>query len=219
MEKHIYLFPNLGADFRIFQRLKIEGVETHAIHCVPPLSGESIRDYCERLKVQIGHKRPIFLGGSFGGILAIELAQLMDVEQIILVASIKSALEKPLDMRFFQKLPLYRLISADSVKSFVKLGSRFFSMEDATGFDLYKTMLLDTDDDFLMWGMQQVVQWKRETPPPNIVHIQGDRDEIFPHKYLQEPFHLIEGGRHFMVYDRAEEISALISDILREQAV
>jgi len=190
-----------------------------AIHYVPPLPKESILDYCGRLKVQIGHERPIFLGGSFGGILAIELAQLMEVEQLILVASIKSALEKPLDMRFFKKLPLYRLIPAESIKKFVKLGSRFFSMEDATGFDLYKTMLLETDDDFLTWGMQQVVQWKRETPPPNLVHIHGDKDEVFPLRYLQKPFYVIEGGQHFMLYDRAEEIGALVSAILREKTI
>ncbi len=217
--KHIYLFPGLGADARLFDNSHIEGVEKHVIQYVPPEKDETIQAYCQRLKVQIGHAKPLFLGVSLGGLLAIELAEMLEVEQLFIISSIKSAQEKPLDLRIFKKLPVYRWISADIVKQMAGIASKYFGMHDDQSFQLFKTMLLDTNDDFLTWGMEQVVQWDRPEPPANIVHIQGEYDAIFPPKYLKEPFYLIKGGAHFMAFDKGQEISNLIEKVIQDLVV
>jgi len=45
------------------------------------------------------------------------------------------------------------------------------------------------------------------------VHIHGDQDRIFPIKNIK-PDYVIKGGTHMMVWNRADEISAIINGLL-----
>jgi hypothetical protein len=45
------------------------------------------------------------------------------------------------------------------------------------------------------------------------VHIHGDNDKIFPVKKIK-PTHIIEGGTHMMIYNRAKEIGGCVEKVI-----
>ena len=84
--KRIYVFSGLGADERVFKYLDFPGYEPVFIRWLQPTKEEAIEHYSKRLTEQIGTSRPVLIGLSFGGIIAIEVAKVIDTEKIILIA-------------------------------------------------------------------------------------------------------------------------------------
>ncbi|MEO1802833.1 MAG: hypothetical protein AAFR62_20845, partial [Cyanobacteria bacterium J06629_2] len=78
---------------------------------------------------------------------------------------------------------------------------------------LLRAILYDTNAKFMKWAIHQVVTWKNELIPPNVFHIHGESDRIFPYRYVREDFSVSRGG-HFMIMNRAEYISSLIQRII-----
>ena len=69
--KRIYCISGLGADERIFQKLKIKDAELHALQWIRPENNESISQYAMRFKSQINEENPVILAVSFGGLITI----------------------------------------------------------------------------------------------------------------------------------------------------
>ncbi len=70
-------------------------------------------------------------------------------------------------------------------------------------------MLREVDIEFNEWAVDQVIRWKNEEIPANLVHIHGTSDRIFPHFYINDAI-WIKGGTHFMIVNRAKEISKIL---------
>jgi hypothetical protein len=71
------------------------------------------------------------------------------------------------------------------------------------------------DKFYLEWSIDRILNWKNNWLHPTIFHIHGDEDKIFPVKKAK-PTHIVKGGTHMMVINRAREISKLINGILNE---
>jgi len=84
-------------------------------------------------------------------------------------------------------------------------------------FNLIEEMLKDINVEFNEWAVDQVIHWNNETIPENIVHIHGTDDKIFPDYYVKDAI-LIKGGTHFMVVNRAKEISKILRKELANAA-
>ena len=72
---HIYCISGLGADSRIFSKLKFENADLHYIEWVLPEPGDSMRSYALKLAEQVKHDEICLVGVSFGGMLVTELTQ------------------------------------------------------------------------------------------------------------------------------------------------
>lgn len=212
--KNIYCVSGLGADERVFQKLKFKGYQPIHICWVEPHKGESIADYAQRLTTQIKSERPILIGLSFGGAIAIEMAKQIDTEKVILISSTKNEREVPFYFRIFRWLPIYRLLPAKLILWFARFVSGwFFSLETSDERKLFRAILFDTDARFMKWAIHQIVTWKNELIPNNTFHIHGKSDRIFPYRYVSEDFSVARGG-HFMIMNQAECISNLIQKII-----
>ena len=212
--KNIYCISGLGADERVFQKLQFEGYQPIHICWLEPEKGESIADYARRLTTQIKSERPILIGLSFGGIIAIEMAKQIDTEKVILISSTKDRQEVPFYFKIFRWLPIYQLLPAKLILWFARLlASWFFSLETVAERKLFRAILFDTNARFMKWAMHQVVTWKNELIPNNTFHIHGTSDRIFPYQFVHEDFSVEHGG-HFMIMNRAERISNLIQKIV-----
>ncbi|MGB4775107.1 MAG: alpha/beta hydrolase, partial [Daejeonella sp.] len=106
----IYIFSGLGADERVFQTLDFSGLKVTFIHWLTPHKAETIEVYAKRLTSQITINKPVLIGLSFGGIMAVEVAKQINTEKIILIASAKIRQEIPFYYRFAGKLSLHKLI-------------------------------------------------------------------------------------------------------------
>jgi pimeloyl-ACP methyl ester carboxylesterase len=212
--KDIYFISGLGADERVFQLLKFEGYRPVHLRWLKPEHKEPIADYAKRLALQIQSDHPIVVGLSFGGIVAVEIAKQIEVEKVILISSVKDQFEVPFYFRLFRWLPIYRIIP---FKSLLWAGYIIvywlFSLESLAERTLMKAILLDTDVHFLKWALHKVVTWDNETVPERLYQIHGTTDRIFPIRFVQPDF-VLERGGHFMIMNRANQISALLEKIM-----
>jgi pimeloyl-ACP methyl ester carboxylesterase len=210
----IYCLSGLGADQRVFQKLKFQGYQPIHIKWLKPEAGESINDYTQRLTTQIKAKKPIIIGLSFGGIIAVEMSKQIATEKIIIISSTKNQQEIPFYFKMFRWLPIYLLLPTKFLLWIGQiLASWFFSLNSLDDRKLLKAILFDTDAHFLKWAIHQIVIWKNELIPENIYHIHGESDRIFPYRYVHEDFNVKHGG-HFMIVSQAEYISNLIQKIV-----
>jgi esterase/lipase len=108
--KPIYIFSGLGADERVFKHLVFDGYEPIFIKWIIPIKNEQMEDYAKRLTNQILTNKPILVGLSFGGIMAIEVSKIIEPEKIILLATAKTINEIPLYYRIAGFLRLNQLV-------------------------------------------------------------------------------------------------------------
>src|SRR5688572_1101768 len=108
--QHVYCISGLGADERIFCKLNVPGSTFHFVQWIQPQTEENIDAYAGRLRQQIVHDRPVLMGVSFGGMMAIELAKILPVDKVVLISSIKSANELPAWMRIFGRYKFDKLL-------------------------------------------------------------------------------------------------------------
>lgn len=218
--KPIYFLSGLGADERIFQWLRYDGYRPVHIHWVSPVRGEAIESYAARLAEQIERDRttdsPTIVGLSFGGMIAVEIAKQIATEKVILLSSVKKRSEIPLYYRLFRLFPIHRIFPFKSILWAVYwLAYWLFSPEGTDEKKLLKNILKDTDPGFLKWALHQVVVWKNQEIPENVVQIHGKRDRIFPFRFVS-PNYAIENCGHLMVMNRAEEISNLLEALIAQ---
>ncbi|MGP1382234.1 MAG: alpha/beta hydrolase [Thainema sp.] len=213
-EKDIYFISGLGADERVFRELKFEGYRPVHIHWLEPERGESLSSYACRLSKQVQSDQPILVGLSFGGLVAVEMAKQIDVEQVILLSSAKTTAEIPFYYKIFRWFPLHRVFPFKTLLWAVYWFAYWvFSVETVEERKLLKVILLDTDPHFLKWALHRVVVWKNHTIPDSLHHIHGLCDRIFPMRWIK-PDVAIEQAGHLMVLNRASQVSELITQII-----
>lgn len=212
--KDIYCISGLGADERVFQKLKFKGYQPIHIRWLEPKTEESIKDYTERLTHQIKAEKPILIGLSFGGIIAVEMSKQIAIEKIILISSTKNRQEIPFYFKMFRWLPIYLLLPAKFMLWIAKfIASWFFSLKTIDERKLLKAILFDTNARFVKWAIHQIVTWNNELIPENTYHIHGESDRVFPYQFVHEDFNIKHGG-HLMIMSQAEYISNLIQKII-----
>ncbi len=216
MIKTIYLLPGVGANDKVFMNLELPGYEIVHIKWPKHKKSESLQSYVKKLVPQIKtDTQPIFIGLSFGGIVAIELAKLVTPYKIVLISSIKTHHERPLKLMFLNSLKFHRLLPGKLVLQFRFWLNWLLGKLSAEEWELVEAMIQEVNIEFNEWAVDQVIHWHNEGVPDNLIHIHGTSDRIFPSFYVKKA-NWIKGGSHFMVVNRAKEISKIIMRELRE---
>lgn len=210
--KDIYLLSGLGADKSVFEYLDLKAFRTHPIAWLAPKKDETVPEYAGRLIGQIKTKKPILIGVSFGGILAIEIGKQIEAERIIIISSIKCKTDLPRPLRIAGFLKINKLIPADALNKPNGILFWFFGVQTDHDKNLLSDIVKRTDPGFLDWGISSITRWDNNICPDNVVHIHGTDDRIFP---LQEPDYTIDGGGHFMIVNRCKEISRILLKLLQ----
>jgi pimeloyl-ACP methyl ester carboxylesterase len=220
IDKHmtIYFFSGLGADKRAFQKLVLpHDWNIKHVEWIANLKNESLEDYCKRLSSYIDTFQPFsFIGLSFGGIVAIEMAKILNPQQLIIISSVSTKHELPMDRLgkfLLQKCKLFKLIPASAFKKANRVTHWLFGTKTKDEKELLEQIIKDTPPHFAKWAMGNILTWKNEIRPANLLHIHGTADRIFPIKKTKADIR-IEGGGHFMVYNKADEISKILVEVL-----
>lgn len=212
--KDIYFVSGLGADERVFRLLKFEGYRPVHLRWLDPERGEPIEHYAKRLAAQIKSDRPIIVGLSFGGIIAVEIAKQIEVDKVILISSVKTASEIPPYFKLFRWFPIHRIFPFKSLLwAEYWFANWVFGTESMDERSLLRAILIDTDAHFLKWALHRVVIWKNETIPDQLYHIHGLGDRIFPIRFV-EPDFVLEKAGHLMILNRAAQVSTFIDKII-----
>jgi len=211
-----YFISGLGADKRIFSKLKLdEKINIIHIDWITPNKNESLVSYAQRLCSVIDLSQPFGLVGvSFGGMIAVEIAKLLNPTTTIIISSTMLSAHLPALYRFAGKLGLLKFIPAGLLKSSNKLTqNHYFGTRSNSEKTLLSKIIKDTDPYFLKWAIGSILSWENKIKPKNIYHIHGTDDKILYSKIAQPDF-VIQNGTHFMVYQNAQEVSGIINRVI-----
>lgn len=214
----IYCIPGFGVDEKIFGRLNIPDAELECINWLTPLPKETITAYAHRMASSITCEEPVIIGISFGGMMAIEIAKQRIIRQIILISSVKTRKELPLQLKTIGLLKLDKIFPVKKIqqseKAYELANKRLGAIteEEKSFANVYRRT---ADINYINWSFDKILNWRNEFVPQNIIHIHGDKDQIFPINNIK-PTHLIENGTHMMAWNKAEEISEIINKSLTE---
>ncbi|XZF14739.1 alpha/beta fold hydrolase [Chitinophagaceae bacterium MMS25-I14] len=208
--KNIYCISGLGADQRIFQKLDIPGAKLVHIPWPPYDKHDEMSCYAQKVAAAIKEENPILLGVSFGGMLSMEIAKLVPTQKIIIVSSAKTKNELPPVSGIVKFFANAGVIPVGLFKNFHKQMQERFGVATDDGKKLLNSIMDDTDSGFVKWAMRAMLHWNNETVPPDVYHIHGTADRMIVPDRIR-PNAWIDGGTHFMIYDRAAEISRLIT--------
>jgi len=204
----IYFISGLGADHRVFDKLSLPGYEPVHLAWITPMTNESIESYTKRLSENITDNEPILIGLSFGGIIAIEIAKHIAVKKIILISSVRSGRQLNLTYRLAGAMKLTPKIPVKLLITVTPLTFMLFGIKTKAEKDLLRKIIEDSDLLFYGWAVNALTTWKHVESTTKMIHIHGDRDHVL--RMPRGVDHVVRGGGHFMVYNRAKEISALI---------
>ena len=200
----VYFLPGLAANSSIFKHIQLDTniFEMHFLEWMIPFDDESISEYAIRFCKNINHENAILVGVSFGGIIAQEMNLVYDFKKIIIISSVKARHELPIHLQLAGKTKVYKLLPTSLFAQNIDLLSKYaFGKPIVKRLDLYKQYLSITDKRYLDWAIKQVVSWNQETSDPNLVHIHGDQDIIFPIENMKNCI-IVEGGTHIMILNR-----------------
>ena len=198
----VYFMPGMAASPLIFENLELpsDQFEVHYMDWLIPEPKESIQDYCVRLCSQIKHERPVLIGVSFGGIIVQALAKIIEVKKLIIISSVKSHHEFPRRMKFSRKTGLHRYLPTSLLENFESL-SKYGMGIAPKKIEMYKRYLNINNPRYLDWALETIIKWTQEKPMNGLIHIHGDRDPVFPIKYMDDCT-IVAGGTHVMIINR-----------------
>ena len=213
----IFLIAGMGADTRIYNNIELPPeYDVIPVDWIEPHQTDTLTTYAQKLIYQYDIKqKDIIIGNSLGGMLAIEIAKKISLKKTILISSIKTMNEAPGYYKVFRALPVYKIIPNKLLTSSGFLIKPMFGDMSDANLWLFRDMLRNTSPTFLKWAMGAALKWDNNFIPPNVHHIHGDADLIFPVKKIKD-FTLIKGGSHIMIFNRAKEINKWLKPILKK---
>jgi len=208
----IYAISGLGADQRVFEKLNLDR-ELIPIHWITPIKHESIQSYTKRLSSAIDQSEDyVILGVSFGGLIATEISKILNPKLTILISSVETKDKLRFIYRWIGNTKLLHLVPTILFDPPRGLATYIFGAKNK---QLLHDILDDTDLNFAKWAALQLTTWKNTSSPKNLLKIHGTKDKLIPLKTSMKTI-IIEDGAHFMIVDRADEISKIINTKLAE---
>ena len=207
----LYGISGLGADKRVFEYLDLD-CKLIPIEWIEPLKNETIKSYSIRISKSINREEDFgIMGVSFGGLVAVEISKRLNPKLTILVSSAETRLELRLIYRIIGKTKLLKLIPQFLFDPPRIIADWIFG---AVNKKLLNQILNDTDLYFAKWAVNQLTNWSNIEKLSNpVLKIGGTHDKLITPNKNQR---LIEKGVHFMIVDRADEISQIINEIIRK---
>ena len=212
----IYFVPGLAASTAIFEYLELPE-DTFEIHyldwLVPKSETEILSDYAKRMCARITHKTPVLVGVSFGGIMVQEMSKIIATKKTIIISSVKTKYELPKRLRLAKATKAYKLFPTKAIVNLENFSKYAFGDFAKKRVVLYRKYLSMRDETYLPWAVYNVLHWQQDTLFPNVVHIHGDADGVFPLKHIKNCI-IIEGGTHVMILNKAKKISKILMEVI-----
>ncbi|QHT68228.1 alpha/beta hydrolase [Rhodocytophaga rosea] len=208
----VYAISGLGADKRVFEYLDLR-YELISLDWIEPKRDEELSEYASRLAEKINTKENfILIGVSFGGLIAIEISKILKPALVILISSAETKSDLRRVYRIIGKTGIIKVIPAVFFKPPAKLAEWIFGAKNK---QLLREIINETDLRFVKWAIEQLITWDNNIRIESCIKIHGNKDLLIP---LRNDTNTIEipGGHHFMIVDKAEEISPIINKAIKQ---
>jgi pimeloyl-ACP methyl ester carboxylesterase len=214
----IYCFPGQGADRRQFDRLTLDSsFRIEVIEYPAPQKSQTMASFAGELAKRIDTSQPyVLLGVSLGGMLCVELTEILDPKKTIIISSARNRNEYPFQYRFQRNLPFYRAIPGIMILAGAKFLQPIVEPDRRQYPELFKSMLAGKDANYMKRTVELIITWDRTSNSKPIWQIHGTNDHTLPIHGIKAPDYIIENGSHMMTVTRANEISKILNEILTE---
>lgn len=202
---HVYLMPGMAANPSIFKHIHLSETqfELHLLQWFVPSKNMSLSEYALKMTEEVKHKDPVLLGVSFGGMLVQEMARYLEPRKVIVVSSVKDASELPKRMQFAKYTKIHKLLPTGIVNNVELLAKYAFGETVTKRLALYEEYLSIRDKTYIDWAIDQIVNWKPGYCPDGLIHIHGEKDNVFPIAYIKDCIP-VKHGTHTMIIHRAK---------------
>ena len=220
MRRGVLLYlSGLGLGREFLQPRQTEDVEVIVPTWIAPLSGETIHSYARRLASSL-HRADVthIAGVSFGGVLALEMAHLLNVKGVIVVSGILSPAELPWHFRLLKPLSAKSLGVLLDLALLLAAGissccGKLLPRNPRAFFHWFK----GADKTMVKWGSFALLRWQPtyNLESLSILQIHGAADGIFPKHSRGLQKAVIDGG-HVLTATHPETVNQCIFDFIAE---
>lgn len=213
----VYFMPGMAASPLIFEKIKLDNslFEVFYLEWEIPKNKETLADYAKRMTLHIKEENPVLIGVSFGGILVQEMAKHIAFRKLIVISSVKTNLELPKRIKFAKNTHVYQLIPIRLLLNFGKLAQFAFGKKMKHRMRLYEKFLSVRDVYYLKWAVKNVVLWNCSVADERVIHIHGNKDEMFPIANIKKCI-VLEGGTHVMIFTKYRWFNVHLPAIILE---
>ncbi len=213
----VYFMPGMAASSTIFENINLpeDQFEVFLLEWFVPKDKETLSDYAKRMTQEIKHENPVLIGVSFGGILVQEMSNHIQVRKLIIISSVKSNKELPRRMKVAKQTMAYKLIPTRLLSNVEVLAKYAFGDSVSKRIQLYEKYLKMREKKYLDWAIENVILWKQTEPKKGIVHIHGDKDEVFPVKHIKD-YIPVKNGTHIMIINKYKWLNENLPKIILE---
>ncbi|SRX55747.1 alpha/beta fold hydrolase [Aequorivita sp. CIP111184] len=213
---HVYFVPGMAAGSEIFRNIKFpENYKIHILEWLIPEKDENLEAYAKRMAIEVKEKDAILIGVSFGGVVVQEMNHFLKLRKLIIISSVKTRNELPRRMKLASLTKAYKLIPTSLVLSAEDLTKFSVGPKSKKRLAMYQEYLHVRNKQYLDWALEKMVTWNQKEKIENIIHIHGEKDMVFPIKYIDE-CKVIKGGTHIMILNKGKEISKKLVEIFEE---
>lgn len=213
--KKLYCISGLGADERVFMKLRISNAELIHIPWPEHDKHDELACYAQKVSALIPNDNPLILGVSLGGMIGVEISKMRTVKKLIVVSSAKIKAEMPPYDGWFGKLMKSNILPPFVYKIPNSIMYDKFGAETEEDITILSAILKDSNGAFMKWAMRAIALWENEVIVQPTVHIHGRADKmIFPQNIQAD--YWIEDGGHMMIYNRADAISRIIEQEIEQ---
>jgi len=211
----IYLIPGQGSDERVYNKIEFPSkYEVVHIKYEMPGENENMATYAQRLSNQIKEENGfILIGVSLGGMIASEIAEFKNPDQVIIISSAKNSTELPKRYNFQKKIPIYKMVGPKLSKRGAKILQPIVEPVSKKEKEIF--LLEAKDPVFLERTISMIINWDRETNSKEIIHIHGNKDHTIPIKKVNCDY-LINEGSHMMTLTKSDEVNEILNEILND---
>jgi pimeloyl-ACP methyl ester carboxylesterase len=213
----IYGFPGQGSNRHIFDSIILDSsFNMVVIEYGTPEKGASINTFAKQLSAQIDTTKPfILLGVSLGGMICVELSEILIPLKTIIISSAKNRMELPSRYKFQKMIPLNELFPGSLILASAKVLQPIVEPDRNKNKKTFQEMLNSKDAQYMKRTVKLIINWDRISNSKKIYHIHGDIDHTLPIKNIKSPDYIVKNGSHMMTLTNGKKISELLNQILK----
>jgi len=204
----LYMFAGMNRNTRVFRK-QLQAIPNSIIVPLPqPNKNESLNHYALRVVESVRFDdNPFLVGISFGGIVALEVAPLVNARCCFLISSIRSPDQLPPAFRFFRLMSF----KAERTLQAVSITAAAIPHVLRTPSTTRLANIRGINGAWHRWAISAVLRWK---PNPAIasvpiLQLHGQRDTLFPARYVRADIVVPDAG-HLLPITHSQIVNELL---------
>lgn len=206
----LVMFPGMTPDGRIFREQQQAIPHLQIVEWPQHQAGDSIASFARRCVAALNIKPGSVVGGvSFGGIIALEVACLVEAPACLLISSVRCPAELPPWMRLARLMSALPLGNALSLAGHIANSWPRKFRAPATA---RCAKFSGEDGNWYRWATAAVLRWR---PNPTIerlrtLRLHGERDRTFPCRYIRGAA-IVPGAGHVLPLTHSSAVTGFLA--------